>query len=235
MTDREVLTRRRLPHWYVPGASFFVTFRLAGSLPRSVLESLAHRKELLLRQRRPAGMNVSDFRTQIHKVLFAEYDRLLDQHSEVCWLKEPEIAITVRQSLYHFNSQRYHLMAYCIMPNHVHVLFAPIVADDYDIPSDAEVIGERPDRLSPLSSILHGWKSFTAHEANKILRRSGAFWQRESYDHWVRSDDELERVVEYVAANPVKASLADRPTDFRYSSAYDRFQRDGETSGWLPE
>lgn len=235
MAVHEVITRRRLPHWYVPGASFFVTFRLADSLPRVVLESLAAKKELWLRQRPPSGMSDLENRTRIHKLLFAEYDRHLDQSSEVAWLKQTEVAETVRKSLYHFNGERYHLMSYCIMPNHVHVLFAPKLTELADRATEFPSLGERIDGKSPLASILHSWKSFTAHEINKLLGRSGTFWQRESYDHWVRDEDELERIVDYIAANPTKDNLAVRPTDFRFSSAYDRYRKDGETSGWLPE
>ena len=81
---------------------------------------------------------------------------------------------------------------------------------------------------------MHNLKSYTAHRANEILGRSGAFWQRESYDHWVRDDDELERIVNYIRGNPVKAGLVDRPESWKYSSCYDRHQRDGDDSGWLP-
>jgi REP element-mobilizing transposase RayT len=235
MTVHEVITRRRLPHWYVPGASFFVTFRLADSLPRVVLESLATKRELLLRQRPPSGMSEQANRDRIHKLLFAEYDRHLDQGSDVAWLKQPEVAEVVRNSLYHFHGERYHLMSYCIMPNHVHVLFAPKTTGATASETEFPTLGERADRHSPLASILHSWKSFTAHEINKVLGRSGTLWQPESYDHWARDEDELERIVDYIAANPTKANLAARPTDFRFSSAYDRYCRDGETSGWLPE
>jgi REP element-mobilizing transposase RayT len=235
MPATEAITRRNLPHWYVPGASYFVTFRLAGSLPVSALETLAQRKKLLLNQRRPAGMTMCEHRTRIHKILFADYDRSLDECQDVCWLKQSELAEVVRRSLYHFNGERYHLMSYCVMPNHVHVLFSPKDPAGEIEPSEDLPVGEQSNRLSPLASILHSWKSFTAHEANKIVRRSGPFWQRESYDHWVRDDEELERIVDYIAANPVKAGLAERPIDFRYCSAYDRFAKDGETSGWLLE
>src|SRR5207247_9218850 len=66
---------------------------------------------------------------------------------------------------------------------------------------------ELPDARSPLASIMHSLKSYTASKINAILKRSGQFWQHESYDHWVRDDDELARIVEYIAWNPVKAKL----------------------------
>jgi putative DNA methylase len=93
--------------------------------------------------------------------------------------------------------------------------------------------GEIADVGSPLSTIMHSLKSYTAHEANKLLARTGSFWQHESYDHWVRDEDELERIVAYINANPVKAGLIDRARDFLWCSAHDRFLHDGNESGWL--
>ncbi len=85
------------------------------------------------------------------------------------------------------------------MANHVHVLLLPRVA---------------PTRL------LQSLKGVTAREANLLLGRTGeSFWQRESYDHWVRDSAELERIVAYIENNPVKAGLVPRAEDYRWSSA----------------
>ena len=83
---------------------------------------------------------------------------------------------------------------------------------------------------------MHSLKSYTAHRANQLLQRTGAFWQRESYDHWVRDDDELERIVSYIARNPVTAGLCAEPHLWRYSSAFDRYQQDQSQSAvlWWP-
>ena len=69
---------------------------------------------------------------------------------------------------------------------------------------------------------MHSLKSFTGRECNRLLGREGAFWQEESYDHWVRDPDDLNRIIEYVESNPVKAGLCESPADFVYSSARDR-------------
>jgi putative DNA methylase len=162
---------------------------------------------------------------------FAEYDQYLDRTQEVRWLADPRVADIVRENLYHRHGDKYHLLCWCIMPNHVHVLFMPRIgqpATDHEPP-----IGESADARSPLSKIMHSLKSFTAHEANRILGRTGSFWQRESYDHWVRDDDELERIVMYIRGNPLKAGLVARPELWKYSSCHDRFQHDGDDSGWL--
>ena len=117
------------------------------------------------------------------------------------------------------------------MPNHVHVLFTPNI--DGTGPGEDADFGERPDGRSPLSAIMHSLKSYTANRANELLGRSGQFWQHESYDHWVRDTEELERIVRYIIANPVRAGLVAKPVDWYWSSAHDRFLRDGDESGWL--
>lgn len=68
-----------------------------------------------------------------------------------------------------------------------------------------------------LTEILHSLKRHTASEANKILQRNGTFWQDESYDHFIRDDAELDRVVKYVLYNPVKASLVKEQTNWKWT------------------
>jgi REP element-mobilizing transposase RayT len=87
------------------------------------------------------------------------------------------------------------------MPNHVHVVFWPM-------PNET------------VSAIAQSWKRFTAREANKLLGKTGTtFWQRESYDHWIRNDEEHARCCSYVLNNPVKARLCASVTDWKWSSA----------------
>jgi len=86
------------------------------------------------------------------------------------------------------------------MPNHVHVVLWPYPGHT-------------------LSGVLHSWKSYTSNRANKLLHRRSPFWQRESFDHWIRDDAERARLVQYVEDNPVKARLCARPEDWPWSSA----------------
>ncbi len=116
-----------------------------------------------------------------------------------CILRDPTMAGIVRDALRHFDGKRYHLHAWCIMPNHVHVVVTPW--------------GEHA-----LSSILHSWKSFTAHVINKERKARGEVWERESFDHLVRSPDSLIRFVAYVDRNPVEAGLCSEPEQWRFSS-----------------
>ena len=115
----------------------------------------------------------------------------------------PRIARVVEDSLLHFEGQRYALHAWCVMPDHVHVLVTPF-----------------EDR--PLNTILHSWKSFTANEVNKMLHRAGALWQPESFDHLVRSPEAFERFAAYIESNPVAAGLCSDPSAWQFSSARHR-------------
>ena len=205
------MTRRRLPHWYRPGAAHFVTYRLAGSLPAPALVRL--REELKADLRRLRGPSNRDRRAVAHKHAFAAYDRLLHESAAVRHLADPRVAELVAGNLHHGDGRLYTLLAYCVMPNHVHAVFVPHEPDDErPEPADLEIAP-----AGPLTRIMHSLKSYTAHEANRILERTGPFWQRESYDHWVRDDEELLRVVEYVVRNPVTAGLAERFEDWPWT------------------
>jgi putative DNA methylase len=257
MAGREILTRGNLPHWYVPAAAHFVTYRLAGTLLRQFIEKLQARKDKLLARPLPEGMPAVERRRLVHKQLFAEYDAYLDADRSVDWLTKPALAALIRGNLYHHNATKYHWLAFCIMPNHVRVLLQPSPDEaacsvnqpvneaarfvNAAVDEAARVVnepeepcGEHPDSLSPLTGIMHSLKSYTAHEANKRLGRSGQFWQHESYDHWVRDEEELERIVDYINQNPVKAGLVSRAHEWFWGSAHDRFLSDGDTSGFLP-
>lgn len=122
-------------------------------------------------------------------------------------MSKPEIADLVGNALKFFDTQRYELRAWVVMPNHVHVVVWPM-------PSHT------------LSEILHSWKSFTSKAANKLLHHPGeTFWQRESFDHWIRDDAEHARLTAYVENNPVKARLCRCPEDWKLSSAHERARR----------
>ena len=95
------------------------------------------------------------------------------------------------------------LLAWCVMPDHVHVLVTPL--HDWS-----------------LERILHSWKSFTANEVNRMLHRKGTFWQPESFDHLVRSNEAFESFVAYIEANPVAAGLCSDPSAWQFSSARHR-------------
>ncbi|MGI4874213.1 MAG: REP-associated tyrosine transposase [Janthinobacterium lividum] len=178
--------QRNLPHWLPAGETLFITFRLAGSLPAAVLDKLRAELENMPKTADPAE------RYARQKRYFGRFDEQLDAaQAGPVWLKQPAIVGLVAQALHQADKQTYTLQCYCIMANHVHL----VVSLDDNAPS--------------LTRTLQGIKSYTAYNANKLLQRTGQFWQRESYDHIVRDAAELERVIAYVLENPVKAGLVD--------------------------
>ena len=195
-----IRSRGYLPHIKVAGAAYFVTFRLADSLPREVMLRLKEQRDDLLRRAVEAHQDQATTRRELHAWYAAEVDSILDQHTGAAWLREPRIANLVATALRHFENDRYTLHAWCVMPNHVHVVVRPLGAHTLD-------------------SILQSWKSYTAHEANKMLHRDGPFWQPESYDHWIRDDADLHHCCRYTEENPLKAKLCGTPNDWRWSSA----------------
>lgn len=133
---------------------------------------------------------------------FVAFDRFLDSgRAGPTWLKDPIMAKLVRDALTYGESQRelYRLLAFAVMSNHVHLLI---------------------ETVQPLEKITRLLKGYTARCANRILGRTGqAFWQDESFDHWVRNSAQLERIVHYIENNPVTAGLVRNPQDWPWSSA----------------
>jgi putative transposase len=171
----EIITRRKLPHWYVPGAVHFVTYRLASTIPLAVHEEICNRMLQLL-QRKPNGeAERAEHRLRVHKQFFAKYDEYLDNHTSIDWLARPKVAAVIRANLYHHNNTKYHLLAYCIMPNHVHVLLQPIDTGQAPAPAPTEDIGETADARGPLAGIMHSLKSYTANEATRSSVGLGSF------------------------------------------------------------
>lgn len=125
---------------------------------------------------------------RIARLSAARVEQYLDNGPGACHLRNPAIAEMVSGALRHFDEERYRLFAWCVMPNHVHVVARPFPSHD-------------------LSSVLHSWKSFTAKRAKDLAGIAGTFWQREYYDHLLRSEAEIERAVCYVAENPARAGL----------------------------
>jgi REP element-mobilizing transposase RayT len=115
-------------------------------------------------------------------------------------LAEPIVAKIVQLALLHFDAERFRLMAWCVMPTHVHVLVEQI--DGW-----------------PLAVITYAWKSFTAKAVNKAIGRAGRLWAPEYYDRFMRDDGQLQAAREYIEMNPVAAGLCTTPGAWRWSSA----------------
>ena len=176
--------RGYLPHFDGDAIVQTVTFRLADSLPRAVYDHIIA----------TAG-NGEDRRRRL--------ESLIDRGRGACILRQSENAAIVANGLRHFDGERYRLLAWVIMPNHVHVMIEQIEG-------------------FPLHRIMHSWKSFTAKEINRLRNSSGVVWSPDYYDRFVRNIEHYENAVSYIEWNPVKAGLIGRPEDWLYSSAWHR-------------
>jgi len=180
-------SRGYLPHFNGGEIAQTVTFRLHGSLPQELVERT--RQEL---RRLPPDQADTELRRRL--------EEHLDRGHEPTWLSRPEVATVVQDAMLHFDGQRYRLLAWAIMSNHVHAALAPIAPHD-------------------LSSIMFSWRSYTANEANKLLQRRGAFWDRDYFDRFVRNEQHLANAIGYIEMNPVRAGLCASPELWRFGSA----------------
>jgi 1-hydroxy-2-methyl-2-(E)-butenyl 4-diphosphate synthase len=197
-----------LPHWRIPGATYAVTFRLNDSIPKSALEAYTQRKEILLTKLQKHESTASS-RSHLPELLTIRseinslYQELIDNSENAsygeCHLAKEQIANLVESALKHFDGSRYELIAWSVMPNHVHAIVKPL-----------------GDEL--LENILYSWKSFTAKEANKLLGNEGAFWQPEYYDHIIRDGVDFRRQLKYVLNNPFLAHTSERWTGTKYGN-----------------
>lgn len=199
--------RRHLPHYQPPGSTLFVTFRLAGSLPAEVLQLLKEdagkidaRLKKINDPKARAKQTLDEYRNH-----FERWDAYLDKATyEPHWLQKEAIASLVFESIHYRDGKTFTLEAFTVMPNHVHMLFTPL--------SDGDT-----GNYYALPAIMHSLKRYTAREANKLLGRDGTFWQAESYDHVVRNQDEMNRIIRYILDNPVKAGLVRDWKEWRWS------------------
>ena len=196
-------SRGVLPHLKREGASYFATFRLAGTLPKEVLMQFKAEREAIVAQAEAAQRPLT---WHEQEELFRWYSARVDNHLDAghgdCWLGRPKVADSMASTIRYHAGERFILHAWVVMPNHVHAVL-------------------RPHLGWTLSRILKSWKGFSAREANRILKRTGtAFWQVESFDHLIRDDNDLHHACHYVAMNPVNARLCKQPEDWKWSSAY---------------
>jgi REP element-mobilizing transposase RayT len=135
------------------------------------------------------------------KIIFRKkVEKYLDRGYGECFLRDAQVAELTQNSLLFYHKKKYSLQAWVIMPNHLHFLATPF-------------------ENTELSEIARSIKSYTAHEANKVLNRTGQFWQHESFDRYIRNEKHFVNVINYIENNPVKAGLCNKPEDWRFSSA----------------
>jgi len=181
------ITQRNLPHWTIPGSAiYWITFRLADSIPMETLRAWRQSREAWL-QAHPQPWDAKTW-DEYDELFGDRFESWLDQGNGSRALAKPEIRGVVRDCLMRFNNERLVVQAAVIMPTHVHALLQPL--GQYAV-----------------AALLRGIKGASARQANQLLGASGAFWHDESYDHIVRSNEQLWHYYRYIENNPRKAGL----------------------------
>ena len=185
-------TRRNLPHWLVADHSYFITLRLKGTLPKQVVEDF----------RKQRNNSEDEAHTiELARRQFASIERILDSASGEHWLTAPEVAPLVWDSLNWIRDRGWLIYTAVLMSSHIHLLMR-----------------NEEGRTQYLLEDIAQFKNYTARKANGALGRSGSFWAREDFDHWIRSREKFEGTVRYIANNPVKAGLIDHWSKWRWLS-----------------
>ena len=205
--------KNKLPHIQPVGATFFVTFRLYGSIPKSKIEELkkSYNNELnkLKRKNEEGGEGAISLRYKY----FEMYDNQLEKGSiGPHFLKDKNIATIVKEQLNRFYNEYYELLAFTIMSNHVHIL----IDTGIQLSSDIDEFSIENDYV-PLHKIMKRIKGATASYCNNLLNRKGKFWERESFDVLIRSEKMLLNVISYILENPVKAGIVKDWRDYEWS------------------
>jgi len=192
-------SRGYLPHFNAGEIPQMVTLREEGSLPKDLVDYW--RKRLAQNPEAPE-----------RQAYLKQIEQYLDRCEGQAFLAQAEVAGLVQSALLHFDGERYALLSWVIMSNHVHVVVVPTPPHD-------------------LTGIVHSWKSWTAHEANKILGREGAFWAPDYFDRFIRNEKHLLSAIQYVEMNPVKVGLCEFPDQWHWSSACTQRQGNGLRAG----
>ena len=185
--------RQNLPHWRQGGCTYFVTSRLADSVPKELADAWRLGRDAWLHAHGIPDTSAlhslpHEAQKEYQREFTAKFHDLLDAGHGACVLAYPDCAKILVAKLLDGNGTDYHLDAWCIMPNHFHALVEPTGA-------------------KTLSEIVKKWKGGSAFLINQLLGRSGSIWQAEPYDHIVRSEAQLEHFRSYIAKNPTKANL----------------------------
>jgi hypothetical protein len=203
--NNTTVLRRKLPHWEQQGCTYFITFRLNDSIPRSKLEDWNQRRMNWLNRINvdpntssadlPDKLNAEQ-KIEYYQKFTQYYHDLLDSGLGSCLLRKTINATILADTLLFFDQDRYRMGDFIIMPNHVHLLVTP---------------------LEPwsISQLLQSWKRYSAREINKAAHQTGTLWRAESYDHIVRNEQQHIRIQQYIRENPKGL----KPGEFFYYEA----------------
>jgi REP element-mobilizing transposase RayT len=217
--DYQQFSERHRPHIHTPGKTLFVTYRLAGSIPKATLRSYKAKKDWLeerLQQARKAAQSDDAPEAQewlerveeFQREWFIKFEEILHKaDAGPQWMQDERVADKMAENLRRLDGEAYQLEAYCVMSNHVHTIFWPLLTEaelqeGRDEAGHLIFLSEHPG----LARIMHSLKGRAARECNLLLSRTGQFWEHESFDHSIRQG-KLRATIQYVLNNPVKAGL----------------------------
>lgn len=183
----------KLPHWQQRGTTYFITSRLADSLPAKVVDQWRELRDNWLDAHGISSAQQLDQLTEeqrhaYHREFTARFHELLDAGHGECLLADPTCAEAVIRKLAEGHGADYQLDAWVIMPNHFHALVEPVEGKE-------------------LGDIVQRWKGGSSREINRARGSTGKLWQREAFDHIVRSESQLNHFRRYIALNQAKAGL----------------------------
>lgn len=234
MTDKEIHNhcRKYLPHFENQRYQM-ITYRLYDSVPREVIEqwkrevevgvgvqasSLPNTEDAAIGTRASSPLNQragSPHSNSKEREKLVMIDKYEDSGVGQCFMRDDRVAQIVKDALFYYDGNKYKIIAWCIMPNHVHILISLL-------------------KTVSLSEIIHSWKSYSANQINKLLNRTGQVWMMEYFDRYIRDYDHFEKVVNYIHNNPVKAGLVKSPSEYRWSSAFEGVCGVGVQASSLP-
>jgi putative transposase len=179
-------TENRLPHWEQNGAIYFVTFRLADSIPAKLRSDWSYERETWLKLNpQPWSIEVE---LEYHQRFAGKIEEWSDAGYGSCILRRPDCGRIVDETLRHFDGNRIGLISSVVMPNHVHVLFV-----------------QNPE--FSVEKVLRSWKSYPARQINALIDSSTPLWEKDYFDRLIRDEKHLANCVRYIRRNPAKAKL----------------------------
>jgi len=227
--DYKQFTERRRPHINPPDGTLFLTFRLAGSIPKSAVREYRAKKDWLEKQlKRVRGITEAGPTAEstqwlerienLNREWFLKSEEILHRaNNGPTWMRDERVADKVAENLHRLDGDAYRLDAFSVMSNHVHSVFKPFLSDlnlqqSWDEDQGLVFTSDYPG----LAEIMHSLKGRSARECNLILARTGPFWEHESFDHVVRAG-RLNKTIRYVLNNPVKVGLVTDWQEWRWN------------------
>lgn len=208
----------RVPHKHPVGAKFFITCRLFGAIPVYQIEQMQYERDLAIRRiendNQPRNERMLRVRNE-HKRYFAKFDAVLDKaKTGPMWLQQPEVAQVFVDKLHEMaDNEMFYLIAYCIMHNHVHMLI-DMNRQIEKLPPNTPITEENYIQVGKLMQTL---KNDVATDACAKLQLEGYFWQKDNYDHYVRSEQEFQNIANYILHNPVNAGFVESWDQWKFS------------------